>query len=105
MIERIPFAPLAPREAWAVAEAQGWGGEDQARWSALGEGSLRWLEEAAFRRAEAELVALADELGSVREIVSRLLRSFEQRGWVKLGRERVTVLDPRGLSALVAERS
>ena len=48
---------------------------------------------------------LAEELGSVREIVSRLLRSFEQRGWVKLGRERVTVLDPRGLSALVAERS
>ena len=30
--------------------------------------------------------ALADELGSVREIVSRLLRSFEDRGWVDLGR-------------------
>jgi CRP/FNR family transcriptional regulator len=43
---------------------------------------------------------LADELGSVREIVSRLLRSFEDRGWVELGRERVTVRDRTALSAL-----
>jgi CRP/FNR family transcriptional regulator len=43
---------------------------------------------------------LADELGSVREIVSRLLRSFESRGWVRLERERVSVLDPRSLSEL-----
>ena len=81
---------------------------------------MELVEEVAFRRLDARLAQLlirrgpeiegthqklADELGSVREIVSRLLRSFEQRGWVKLGRERVTVLDPRGLSALVAERS
>ena len=44
--------------------------------------------------------ALADELGSVREIVSRLLRSFEDRGWVELGRERITVRDGDALSAL-----
>ena len=43
---------------------------------------------------------LADELGSVREIVSRLLRSFESRGWVKLERERVSVLDPKALAEL-----
>jgi CRP/FNR family transcriptional regulator len=43
---------------------------------------------------------LADEIGSVREIVSRLLRSFESRGWVKLERERVSVLDPRALAEL-----
>ena len=42
--------------------------------------------------------ALADELGSVREIVSRLLRGFEERGWVRLERERVTVLDPKALA-------
>jgi hypothetical protein len=36
----------------------------------------------------------------VREIVSRLLRSFEDRGWVRLERERITVLDPRALVAL-----
>lgn len=44
--------------------------------------------------------ALADELGSVREIVSRLLRSFEDRGWVELGRERITVCDVAALAAL-----
>lgn len=44
--------------------------------------------------------ALADELGSVREIVSRLLRSFEDRGWVELGRERITVHNAAALAAL-----
>lgn len=44
--------------------------------------------------------ALADELGSVREIVSRLLRSFEDRGWVELGRERISVRDDAALAAL-----
>jgi len=43
---------------------------------------------------------LAHELGSVREIVSRLLRQFEERGWVELGRERITVRDARALSEL-----
>jgi CRP/FNR family transcriptional regulator len=42
---------------------------------------------------------LADELGSVREVVSRLLRGFEERGWVELARERVTVVDPKALAA------
>jgi len=44
--------------------------------------------------------ALADELGSVREIVSRLLRSFEDRGWVDLGRERIRVVDRVALAGL-----
>jgi CRP/FNR family transcriptional regulator len=44
--------------------------------------------------------ALADELGSVREIVSRLLRSFEDRGWVDLGRERIRVTDRSALAVL-----
>ncbi len=46
--------------------------------------------------------ALADELGSVREIVSRLLRSFEDRGWVDLGRERIKVVDRAALAGLAA---
>lgn len=41
--------------------------------------------------------AIADELGSVREIVSRLLRNFEDHGWVALGRERIDVLDADAL--------
>ncbi len=47
--------------------------------------------------------ALADELGSVREIVSRLLKNFESQGWVRLGREQIVVLDRDALQRLCAE--
>jgi CRP/FNR family transcriptional regulator len=46
--------------------------------------------------------ALADELGSVREIVSRLLRSFEDKGWVDLARERIRIVDRDALEALAS---
>ncbi|MBX3603797.1 MAG: Crp/Fnr family transcriptional regulator [Piscinibacter sp.] len=46
--------------------------------------------------------ALADELGTVREIVTRLLRRFERSGWLELGRERITLLDPAALRRLAA---
>jgi len=42
--------------------------------------------------------ALADELGSVREIISRLLKHFAQQGWVNLGREQIEILDTASLS-------
>jgi len=76
---------------------------------------MELVEEVAFRRLDERLAQLlvqrgprldtthqklADELGSVREIVSRLLRGFEERGWVRLERERISVLDPQGLRAL-----
>jgi CRP/FNR family transcriptional regulator len=76
---------------------------------------MELVEEVAFRKLDERLAqllvhrgpvvegthqSLADELGSVREIVSRLLRSFEVRGWVRIERERVTVLDPKALAAL-----
>ncbi|HZM33122.1 MAG TPA: Crp/Fnr family transcriptional regulator [Burkholderiales bacterium] len=78
---------------------------------------MELVEEVAFRRLDvrlAQLLAargpvletthqkLADELGSVREIVSRLLRGFEARGWVKLERERITVLDQAALAAMTS---
>jgi CRP/FNR family transcriptional regulator, anaerobic regulatory protein len=44
--------------------------------------------------------ALADELGTVREMVTRLLKRFEAAGWVALGRERIELLDGRALRAL-----
>ncbi len=44
--------------------------------------------------------ALADDLGSVREIVSRLLRNFEDRGWVDLGREHIRIVDRAALEGL-----
>jgi CRP/FNR family transcriptional regulator len=46
--------------------------------------------------------ALADELGTVREIVTRLLKRFERAGWVSLGRERIELRDPAALRALSA---
>jgi CRP/FNR family transcriptional regulator len=75
---------------------------------------MELIEEVAFRKLDTRLAQLlvqrgpvvlethqklADELGSVREIVTRLLRSFEERGWVRLERERITVLDPQALSS------
>jgi CRP/FNR family transcriptional regulator, anaerobic regulatory protein len=44
--------------------------------------------------------ALADELGSVREIVSRLLKNFSEQGWVKLGREHIEVVDAAALKRI-----
>lgn len=41
--------------------------------------------------------ALADELGSAREIVSRLLKGFAEQGWVRLGRELIEVTDAAAL--------
>jgi CRP/FNR family transcriptional regulator len=43
--------------------------------------------------------ALADELGTVREIVTRLLRRFERSGWIRLGRERIEIVEPAALRA------
>jgi CRP/FNR family transcriptional regulator len=40
---------------------------------------------------------LADELGSVREIVTRVLRGFADRGWVQSSRGAIEVLDAAAL--------
>lgn len=46
--------------------------------------------------------ALADELGSAREIVSRLLKGFAEQGWVRLGREQIIITDPEALRRFAA---
>lgn len=43
---------------------------------------------------------LAERLGTVREIVSRLLHRFERAGWVELSRERIRVRDSGALRRL-----
>lgn len=43
---------------------------------------------------------LADSLGTVREIVTRLLRRFEREGWIQLARERIRIEDSAALRAL-----
>lgn len=78
-------------------------------------GLMQLVEEVAFRKLDQRLAGilaerapliqgshqqLAGELGSVREIVSRLLKQFEEQGWIRLGRERVEVLDPAALHNL-----
>ncbi len=76
---------------------------------------MQLVEEVAFHRLDQRLAklllgkpepiqashqALADELGSVREIVSRLLKGFADQGLVALGRERIELLDRAGLGQL-----
>ena len=78
------------------------------------------VEAVAFQRLDQRLAALlcargpqlhathqqlADELGTVREIVSRLLRRFERDGWVVLGRERIDVADADALQRICAASS
>ncbi len=79
---------------------------------------MQLVEEVAFARLDQRLAKallarqaatlnlthqqLADELGSVREIVSRLLKGFAAQGLVSLGREQVTIVDRDGLQKLSA---
>ncbi len=75
------------------------------------------IEEVAFRRLDQRLAALliargsevrathqslANELGSVREIVSRLLNAFEDQRLVMLSRENIRITDPGGLARIAA---
>ena len=43
---------------------------------------------------------LAREVGTVREVVSRRLKSFERHGWIRLGRRQIEVTDQYGLARL-----
>ncbi len=73
---------------------------------------MQIIEEVAFHKLDQRLATvllgkgrvlhtthqhLADELGSVREIVSRLLKGFAAQGLVRLSREQIEILDPAGL--------
>lgn len=79
---------------------------------------MQLVEEVAFARLDQRLAKLilgrkevvlnvthqqlADELGSVREIVSRLLKGFAAQGLVSLGREQLTVTDRSGLQNIAS---
>jgi CRP/FNR family transcriptional regulator len=43
---------------------------------------------------------LADELGSIREVVSRLLKQFADKGWIALERGSIRVVDAQGLQSV-----
>lgn len=80
-------------------------------------GLMMLVEEIAFGRLDLRLArflllhatedqigvthqALAVELGTAREVVSRQLKEFERRGWVELSRGRIRLLDPSALERL-----
>lgn len=78
---------------------------------------MQLIDEVAFRKLDQRLAnlllgrgsevrashqQLADELGSVREIVSRLLKGFADDGLVTLGREQITIRDAAGLRRIAA---
>lgn len=49
--------------------------------------------------------ALADQLGTVREIVTRLLTRFERAGWIRVTRERTELLEIAALQQLAADHA
>jgi CRP/FNR family transcriptional regulator len=44
--------------------------------------------------------ALADEIGSAREIISRILKGFADQGWITLGREQIDIVNSTALKQL-----
>ncbi len=79
---------------------------------------MQLIEAVAFHRLDQRLAALllgkgrvlhvthqqlADELGSVREFVSRLLKGFAAQGLVRLSREQIEILDAAGLRRVASE--
>jgi len=73
---------------------------------------MQLIEEVAFRKLDQRLAGLllgrgrlvkathqqlADELGSVREMVSRLLKGFAEHDLVRIGREQIEIVDAAGL--------
>lgn len=79
---------------------------------------MQLVEEVAFSRLDKRLAKhlscmpagtifithqqLASELGSVREIISRLLKSFVSQGLLSLSREQITIIDRAGLEKLAS---
>jgi CRP/FNR family transcriptional regulator len=81
------------------------------------------VEEVAFRRLDERLACLlvelhatrgaeldvthqrlAAELGTSREVVTRVLRDFERQGWLETGRARIRILAPEPLAAVCRGR-
>jgi CRP/FNR family transcriptional regulator len=63
----------------------------------------RWTPGAGERPIELELRdsngEIADQLGSVREVVSRAFATLERRGWIVKARRRVRIRRPEELAA------
>ena len=82
---------------------------------------FRIIEEVAFARMDIRLAhklvelshgspdvaatqqQLASELGTAREVVSRILAEFQRRGWISSGRGHVGITDRAALERLARE--
>lgn len=77
---------------------------------------MQLVEEVAFQKLDKRLASLllrrgryikmshqelADELGTVREMITRLLKSFSETGLITSGRERIEILDEAALKAVL----
>jgi CRP/FNR family transcriptional regulator len=77
---------------------------------------MQLVEEVAFQRLDRRLASLllrrgryikmshqklADELGTVREMITRVLKSFSDIGLITLGRERIEILDESALKGIL----
>ena len=77
---------------------------------------MQLVEEVAFQKLDKRLASLllrrgrylkvshqelADELGTVREMITRLLKSFSDTGLITLGRERIEILDESALKSIL----
>ncbi len=63
-----------------------------------------WLAARPEAQVAATHQAMAAELGTAREVVSRTLKEFERRGWIALGRGAVDLRDRGALAAFAAAR-
>ncbi|MFZ4807303.1 MAG: Crp/Fnr family transcriptional regulator [Hyphomicrobiaceae bacterium] len=84
-------------------------------------GLLRLLDEVAFQRLDIRLAArllalagdhdrltithqqLAAELGTAREVVTRLLQELQRRNWIAAGRGHIDILDRPALQRIAAD--
>ena len=77
---------------------------EQVMWKSLDKRLAAFLlEEAAIEGSHALRItheAIANHLGSHREVITRMLRYFQNEGMVTLSRGMVTILDERKLAAL-----
>jgi CRP/FNR family transcriptional regulator len=73
------------------------------------------VDDVVFRRVDQRLASLlllhprpiakthqmlADELGTSREVISRILETFQQSGMIRLGRKRIEILDRNALEGI-----
>ena len=80
-------------------------------------GFMQLIDEITFRKLDQRLAnfllqhgplineshqEIADELGSVREVVSRLLKQFEEKNWIKIARKQIEVVDRDALGDYAA---